>query len=182
MKTGCLGTEPTTRSSHMRTWGLWTDPIPMTSPFLLPYRSLVNRVLICFSPHPFIYRNLMFVIILSWKCHLNLSLMSWGVAQNSTMWTSHCRPSWGWPQVLLHHQSVSQWHWTFCLFDCFYLKNLYKKDLLTCITDNWLPELPEIHFVFAFNLTDKLTIYGIFNRPIMAHTQFLVHRWRAQNN
>ena len=93
------------------------------SPFLLPYRSLVNRVLIFISTLPFIYRNLMFVIILSWKCHLNLSLMSWGVAQNSTMWTSHCRPSWGWPQVLLHHQSVSQWHWTFCLFDCFYFKN-----------------------------------------------------------
>ena len=35
---------------------------------------------------------------------------------------------------------------------------------------NGLDELPEIRFVFPFNLTDKLTIYGIFNRPIMAHT------------
>ena len=30
---------------------------------------------------------------------------------------------------------------------------------------NGLDELPEIRFVFPFNLTDKLTIYGIFNRP-----------------
>ena len=43
---------------------------------------------------------------------------------------------------------------------------------------NGLNELPEMCFVFPFNLTDKLTIYGIFNRPIMAHTQIiLVHSW-----
>ena len=46
---------------------------------------------------------------------------------------------------------------------------------------NGLDELPEIRFVFPFNLTDKLTIYGIFNRPIMAHTQILVHSWETQD-
>ena len=35
---------------------------------------------------------------------------------------------------------------------------------------NGLNELPEMRFVFPFNLTGKWTIYGIFNRPIMAHT------------
>ena len=40
---------------------------------------------------------------------------------------------------------------------------------------NRLNELPEMCFVFAFNLTGKWTIYGIFNTPIMAHTQILGH-------
>ena len=34
---------------------------------------------------------------------------------------------------------------------------------------NGLNELPEIHFVFPLNVTDKLTIYGVFNRPVMVH-------------
>ena len=42
---------------------------------------------------------------------------------------------------------------------------------------NGLNELPEIHFVFPFNVTDKLTMYGIFNRPIMVHIQIQVHSW-----
>ena len=37
---------------------------------------------------------------------------------------------------------------------------------------NGLNELPE----FPFNLIDKSTM-GFFNRPIMARTQILVHRW-----
>ena len=41
-------------------------------------------------------------------------------------------------------------------------------------------ELPEIRFEFHFNLIGKSTM-AFFNRPIMARTQILVHRWGAQN-
>jgi len=43
-----------------------------------------------------------------------------------------------------------------------------------------LNELPKESFEFPFILIGKLTV-DFFSKPIMAGTQILVHRWRAQN-
>ena len=44
---------------------------------------------------------------------------------------------------------------------------------------NRLNKLPEMRCEFPFNLIGKLTM-GFFNRPIIAYTQFLVHRWEPR--
>ena len=38
-----------------------------------------------------------------------------------------------------------------------------------------------MHFEYPFNLTGKSVNNVSFNRPIMALTQILLHRWGAQN-
>ena len=44
---------------------------------------------------------------------------------------------------------------------------------------NGLNELPEVRFEFPFILIGKSTM-AFFNRPIMARTQILVHRWGSR--
>ena len=44
---------------------------------------------------------------------------------------------------------------------------------------NRLNELPEVSFQFPFHLIGKLPM-AFFNRPIMARTQTLVHRWESR--
>ena len=43
-------------------------------------------------------------------------------------------------------------------------------------TTTGLNELLVVEFKFPFNLTGNLTIW-FFNRPVMVHTQIIVHRW-----
>ena len=68
--------------------------------------------------------------------------------------------------------------------------SLYRRDNLILVNNiceaalislfwapNGLNELSETRFEFPFILTGQRTMYGFFNRQIIAHTQILVHRW-----
>ena len=69
----------------------------------------------------------------------------------------------------LHGPPLSTFQMTYFILQYLRMCQIIKTEQIL----SGLDELPEVHFEFLNRQIDN----GFFNRPIIAHTQILVHRW-----